>query len=103
MLTEKRYKKATKVLKSLSRVLGFNDQIKEIIFEDDGKKLRKNYDFSSGFVAEALKISEAKGLKNNHEKSARIPIMTHTGVAQVPIEDVLYSNNSNNILKILNY
>lgn len=87
-LIENRFKKATKLLKSLSRVLGFNDQIKDIIFEDDGKKLRKNYDFSSGFVAEAFKISEAKGLKNNHEKSSKIPIMTHTGIAQVPIEDV---------------
>ncbi|EAS05423.2 hypothetical protein TTHERM_01078010, partial (macronuclear) [Tetrahymena thermophila SB210] len=80
----KRNKK--KVMKALVQILGFNDQIKNTVLEEDQINVKKDIDFGLGLSIEAWKLVYQKNIKNiaNLQK---IPIETNQGIDYVPIDE----------------
>ncbi|KAL4427281.1 hypothetical protein ABPG74_011517 [Tetrahymena malaccensis] len=80
----KRSKK--KVMKALVQILGFNDQIKNTVLEDDQIHVKKDIDFGLGLSIEAWKLVYQKNIKNISALQ-KIPIETNQGIDYVPIDE----------------
>ncbi|KAL4461155.1 hypothetical protein ABPG72_015799, partial [Tetrahymena utriculariae] len=84
LILMKRNKK--KVMKALVQILGFNDQIKNTVLEEDQINVKKDIDFGQGLSIEAWKLVYQKNIKNLSTLQ-KIPIETNQGIDYVPIDE----------------